>query len=280
MIPSDFDYYRPDTVEEAVSLYRALADADKYPMYYGGGTEIITMDRVHNLSTGAVIDIKGIPECKHLGFSDGHLVIGAGVSLTRISESKLWPLLAKAGGRIADHTTQGKITLGGNICGTILYHEALLPLLLTDSEATVAGTGGQRRVPVRELFRERCLLRPGELLVNIRVGEEKLELPYIHVKRTKCEKIDYPLISVAAILREDGIKVAFSGMCAFPFRSEEIEHHLNEQSLSSEQRIENALTSLPAPPLDDISGSAGYRRFILASVLSNILSSFEDKNHV
>lgn len=275
MIPLDFDYYRPNTVAEAIDLYEELAAVGKRPMYYGGGTEIITMARVHNLDTGAVIDIKGIPECLDLGFADGTLVIGAGVSLTRISESKLWPLLAKAGGRIADHTTQGKITLGGNICGSIIYHEAVLPLLLTDSEVVVAGSDGQRGVSIHDIFRERCRLGEGELLVQIRIGKDQLDLPYTHVKRTKCEKIDYPLVSVAAIKRDDEIRVAFSGVCTFPFRSSEVERRLNERSQSTQRRVQDALKSFPAPLLNDVFGSAGYREFVLVSTLLNTLATLE-----
>lgn len=279
MIPLDFEYYRPDTVTGAVDLYRELAAAGKRPLYYAGGTEIITMARVHNPDTGAVIDIKGIPECRDLDFADGRLVIGAGVPLTRITEAKLWPLLAKAAGRIADHTTQGKITLGGNICGTIIYHEAVLPLFLTDSEAVVAGPDGQTQAPIGEIFRERCRLRGGDLLVRVLVDKDELHLPYAHVKRTKCEKIDYPLISLAAVRKDDAIRVALSGVCAFPFRSREVERALNERPRSTERRVREALDSLPAPMLDDVYGSAGYREFVLAITLRNTLATLEGREN-
>lgn len=58
MIPFDFEYYKPETVEEATLLYAELNSQRKKPVYYGGGTEIISMSRALNRYTEAVIDIK------------------------------------------------------------------------------------------------------------------------------------------------------------------------------------------------------------------------------
>lgn len=57
---------------EAVDIYTRLCSEGKQPLYYGGGTEIISMARTHNIYTDAVIDIKGIPECSHwkMGIED------------------------------------------------------------------------------------------------------------------------------------------------------------------------------------------------------------------
>ncbi len=278
MIPFDFDYYKPTTIEEAVRLYKELDNNDKDPLYYGGGTEIITMARMNTIYTQAVIDLKGIPECNTLEFQNDYLVIGAGVTLTRIAESKLFPLLGKAVGRIADHTTQGKITLGGNIAGTILYREAVLPLLLSDSKVLIAGENGQRTVPFAEVFQERLRLAKSEFLVRIIIDKRYTTAPFIHVKRTRSEKIDYPLVSVTALTYEDQIRIAFSGVCAFPFRSHEVESGLNNDELPYCDRINFALECLPAPFMNDISGSAKYREFILRQTLLNILEKPPKEN--
>ena len=57
-------------------------------MFYSGGTEFITFARVNKLSADAVIDIKGIPECNVLEMHGDQLVIGAAVSLNKITEFK------------------------------------------------------------------------------------------------------------------------------------------------------------------------------------------------
>ena len=57
MIPYDFDYFLPDTWQEAVDIFHSLKAEGKNPLYYGGGTEIISMARVGSIRPDAVIDI-------------------------------------------------------------------------------------------------------------------------------------------------------------------------------------------------------------------------------
>lgn len=272
MIPFDFEYYRPDTLEEALQLFRELEQRHKHPMYYGGGTEIISMARMSNISTGAVIDIKAIPDCRVLEFNDNRLLIGSALTLTQIHESNLFPLLAQAGARVADHTIQNKITLGGNLCGTIIYREALLPLLLSNAELVIASPDGNKLLPVNQIFNERMQLGRGEFIVQAHVEKPCLDFPYIHVKRTKQDKINYPLVTICAMRANEGIRAAFSGICDFPFRSAEMEQQLNSVQLPLEQRIEKALTLLPAPIMNNLDGSAEYRRFLLQGLLNSIIN--------
>jgi len=60
VISFDFEYYRPTSAKEEVSLYVDLDSKNKQTVYYGGGTEIICMARLNKINTGAVIDIKEI----------------------------------------------------------------------------------------------------------------------------------------------------------------------------------------------------------------------------
>lgn len=272
MITIDFEYYRPETIQEAVLLFQDLDMQNKSPMYYGGGTEIISMGRMNNLSTGAVIDIKKIPDCNLLEFQGDQLVIGSGVTLTQIHEDNSFPLLAQAGARVADHTIQNKITLGGNLCGTIIYKEAILPLLLADSELTVAGPDRVEKRNINTVFNQRMKLNKGEFITQIQTDNKYLSVPYVHVKRTKQDKINYPLITICALQANDGVRTAFSGLCGFPFRSAEMEKELNNSSLEVDKRVENAVALIPAPILNDIEGSSEFRRFVLKMLLTSIVT--------
>ena len=62
---------------------------------------------------------------------------------------------------------------------------------------------------------------------------------------------------------EGAIRVAFSGVCSFPFRSAEIEEMLNHKETPLEARIQNALDYIPAPILNDGEGSNRYRKFVI-----------------
>lgn len=276
MIPFDFEYYKPETVEEAAKLYAKLNKEKKMPLYYGGGTEIISMARAYNINTGTVIDIKGISECNIMDIKENKLVIGSAVTLTQIAEANLFPLLSSIVKRIADHTIQGKITLGGNIASTIIYRESVLPLLLCNSEIIIAGATGRKKVLFKDVFDRRIILNHGEFIVKVIIDVKYLSLPYLHAKRTKNDKIDYPLITLAAIKEDNKIKIAFSGVCDYPFRSTVIENYLNDTSLPVNIKVKNIICNMPVLILNDISGSADFRKFMLQNMLIEVLEKLED----
>ncbi|HAZ38258.1 MAG TPA: xanthine dehydrogenase [Clostridiaceae bacterium] len=275
MIPFDFEYYKPETVEEAVQIYFDLNSKGKKPLYYGGGTEIISMARAFNIYTGAVIDIKGIPECNVQELNDNKLIIGSAVTLTQIAEANLFPVLSLTVQRIADHTIQDKITLGGNIAGTIIYRESVLPLLISGSEVTIADLNGLKQVPLMDILEKRIKLSSGDFIVNAAIDSHFLSLPYVHSKRTKSDKIDYPLITLAALKDNNRINIAFSGVCSYPFRSLLIEDYLNDTNLPNNIRVNNVINNIPDLVLSDLTGSAEYRKFVLQKMLMEVLSKLE-----
>ncbi|MEE6185181.1 FAD binding domain-containing protein [Bacillus pretiosus] len=275
MIPSDFEYYRPHSITEALQLYSKLYQEEKNPIYYGGGTEIITLGRFGNLNTYSIIDIKEIPECNVLGRTPHHMVLGAALTLTRVSESNVFPLLSKTASRVADHTARNKITLGGNIAGEICYREAVLPFLLADSTFGIIGIKGMRYVSIHSLFIERLRLNKGEFLLQVLTDIEYIGLPFYSVKKRKLDKVDYPVITLAALKKGNEIRMAFSGLCAFPFRSTAMEIAINNNQMSVEDKIENTVLYIPAPVLDDIRGSRDYRLFVLRNILRDMLEHFK-----
>ena len=272
MIDFDFEYYKPDTVKEAVELFNQLDGLGKKPIYYGGGTEFISMSRMNNVYSEAVIDIKGIAQCNTIKLDENELIIGAGVTLTDIAELDYYPLLSLVGKRIADHTIQGKITLGGNIAGTIIYRETILPLLLSNAQITVAGINGSKNLNINEFFDEKVRLSNGELIVKATINKEYLSLPNIHIKRTKNGKIDYPLITIAAHKYKGKLNIAFSGLCKYPFRSIKMEDTLNDDSYNIDARINNTIQNIPGIILTDLSGTAEYRKFMLEKMLYQLLN--------
>lgn len=275
MIPFDFQYYRPDTIEEATTIFKDLRDKKLSPIYYGGGTEIITQARKQMLSTGAVIDIKQIPDCKVHEERDEQLIFGAGLTLTEIIEKNLFPFFSKACRPIADHTVRNKLTLGGNICGKLPYREAILPLLVVDTVMVLAGAEGIREVPIREAFDKRLLLKDGEFLVQVKVPKDVISYPYFNRRREKHTSVDYPLINIVAIQKEGKIQMAFSGVSALPFRSQEAEDLLNKKEHPLEERISNAIDKLPLPIKKDHWASSEYRKALLKKSMNELMSDLE-----
>ncbi|TWK60469.1 FAD binding domain-containing protein [Bacillus licheniformis] len=240
MIQFDFEYYRPQSAQEAVKLFQSLEREGKKPAYCSGGTEQLTLGRMNVIHTNAVIDIKDIPECRTLQFERHHLALGSALTLTEITENGGFPLLSKAAREVADHTARNKITLGGNICGQIFYREAVLPFLLTDSKV-------------------------------VTVGDKDLHQPFASIKVRQRWDTGYPLATISALEIDGRVRCAFSGVCSYPFRSAEVESALNDEALPVGQRVEEAINRLPGPVLDDAQGSAEYRTFVIKHTLFDIL---------
>jgi carbon-monoxide dehydrogenase medium subunit len=275
MLPFDFDYYKPATLKEAVDLYQLLDQGGKKPMLFSGGTELITLGRIDLAYTEAVIDLKDIPECKIMKVSGDHLLLGSTLSLTNIEEANLFPLLTKTVSEVADHTARVKISLGGNICARIFYRESVLPFLLSDSRVLIVGPDGKRMVPINEIFQEQLQLNKGEFLVQLATETRFITAPFISIKRRQQWETGYPLITIAALKLGQQIRVAISGLCPFPFRSIEMESALNKRELPVDSRIDEAFAKLPKPILDDVEGSAQYRRFVLRNLLLDVVATLD-----
>jgi CO/xanthine dehydrogenase FAD-binding subunit len=273
MISYNFDYYQPVSVQEATELYQTLREKQKRPIYYAGGTEVITLGRVNKIVTDAVIDIKEIPECRTFKKESRQLVLGAALSLTALRDMQVYPLMDKVISEIADNTARNKITLGGNICANIIYREAILPLLLTDSRVVIATRDGLKEKPINELFNQKLQLNDGVLLVQVKISTADIELPYFTIKRRRQWGVGYPLITIAAIKKEGEVKIAISGLCSFPFRSREMEKHLNNKESKMEERINKAVQHIPGDVLNDVHGSDKYRLFVLKNVLRDAMDS-------
>lgn len=268
MLAYDFDYYLPDSLQEAMDIYTFVQDQGKKPFYYGGGTEIISMSRVFNIRADAVIDIKNIPDCSGIGTDGSRLIFGAASTLSAIQEADLFPLLSLAASRVADHTIQCKLTLGGNLAGSIIYHETLLPLLLSDSIIEISGPMGSRSVHIVDKLSNGKKLAPGELIVKVSVDKQITNLSYFHIKKSKTEKIGYPLISLCALYQDGELCLAASGLCEYPFRFNNTRVNGNQSAADISEQL---AAEIPAPVINNMEGSANYRLFIFKKTVEKII---------
>lgn len=272
MIANAFSYYRPDNLPELSDAMQRLNGKSR--LIYAGGSEIISMARSGSIAPDAVIDIKAIREFQQLALRDGWLHIGAAVTLAQITESKLFPLLGATAARIADHTNQCRITVGGNVAGTITYREAVLPLLLADANVTLFRENALRQAPLRSVFDRRLRLGPDEALVGFQVAEKYLSMPWAHAKRTRGTKIDYPLVTIAAVKTPDGLRFALSGACDYPFRDESLESIFSDASKSAADRAQAILSAMPPLRKDAFTGT-DYRAFQTRIALEDAINRLE-----
>lgn len=271
MIAKDFHYYKPEKVEEAVRLHKQYQLSGYNAYYYAGGTEIISFSRKGFLNVDTVIDIKGIPGINSVGMHENKVLIGAAATLTDTANAHVYPLLSDSVRHIADHTNQNKITVGGNLCGQIIYREAVLPFLLADSEVSFMTSKGLRRDSVHTHFNGKLSIPDDGLLLWIETKQQFTVSPYYYEKVTKMEKVDYPIVTIAAMRIDENIRVALSGVCLHPFRSEKMESILSVKNKAIGEKINEAIKHIPDAIIDDTLASAEFRKYVLKNVLRKAL---------
>lgn len=276
MIPFPLVYYCPETIQEATLVYDRLKTEGQRPVYYGGGTEILTMARLNQVEVGALIDLKGIPEMTKVATNGDAIGFGAGLTLAQVAQDDTWPLLTATVDRIADHTTRSKITLGGNLGSTLPYREASLPFLLVDSWAEVAAQNTVERRPFPAVFDGQLRLASGEFLLRLWVNRDVIPHPFASWKMTRFDWIDYPLVTVAAIHHGPHTKMALTGYGKAPMRLKTLDPIFSNASQTAGERARTAVTQLAEIAIDDIHGSAAYRQFVLQNTLTDIIQQLEE----
>ncbi|NLM44232.1 MAG: xanthine dehydrogenase [Clostridiales bacterium] len=273
MISFDFEYYRPDSIKEATDVYAQLHEEGKSPLYFSGGTEVITMARKGALKFDALIDLKNIEEMNVYRKDEDGIYFGANMTLNEAAEMKDFPLIREVVRTIGDHTIRNRITLGGNICGRLPYREALLPFLLYDAQVYIAGINGIKALSINEAFNKRLVLSKGEFVIGFKVKESFMDTKYLNIRKVKTSEIDYPLFHIASIKDEEGIKIAVSGLCAYPFRSYELDKHINCNS-EPDEIINNVYQFIPGTIKEDNIASAEYRKALFELNLEKILEKW------
>ncbi len=270
MISFDFEFYQPTTLDDAISLFQQFKSDGKNVMYYGGGTEFISRARRNEIYADVVIDLKKIPECYTFEMEDDDLVIGSTVTLSKIADENIFPLLADVCRHIATRTARNKITIGGNIASNLPYKEALLALLVADSELLISSPKGEYRKNINEIFEGGFKLKRDEFIIQIMTKKEMLHHPYYHFRRTPQSSINYPVLSMACLSNEGKMNVAFSGLCSYPFRSLKIEKVLNE-SIPFSEKFNKITHLIPANIADNFTASREYRLFVFEQALKELM---------
>jgi|SRR5699024_7678204 len=272
MISFDFEYKKPQTWKDAINEYMKQREAGKNSMYFAGGTEFISRARMNEVQPDVIIDINSIPECRTLTQTSSTIIIGAAVTLTDIIEANLFPLLSEVARNIATKTARNKITLGGNIMSNLPYKEALLPLLVASSNVTIATKNGLENRCISEVFSESNHLKDEQFIVQINTDVAIAKQPFYKEKRTKQSSVNYPILTSSALFVDGEARVAFSGLCDFPFRLKTIDNIISDRTTSEDMRVQNILNSIPAPILDDMNASERYRSFVFKQMLMKIMS--------
>jgi len=207
-----FDYYRPETFEEAFEL---LSQPDKTAVAVAGGTDVIPQVRDGIRRPDLVVDIKGLPGMRDLAVTsmapccgtglDECLYMGAAVRMNEIARSSIvqdhWPILADAAASIGNEQIRNRATIGGNICTASPAADSAPALYVLEASVLIKGPLGDRCLPVSQFFTgpKESALKRGEIVAGLLIPEPPAGTRSCHEKLSRRKAGDLSIVSVAVL---------------------------------------------------------------------------------
>jgi len=276
VIPPEFDYLRPYSVDEAVTeLGRAGEDAK----VLAGGQSLLPLLRLRLAYPTALIDLGGVGELRGIRREGDQLVIGAMSTHHEVLHDPLvfahCPVLAQATATVADPAVRHRGTIGGALSHADPAGDLPAVALALDAEFVIAGPdGGRRTVPAAEFFSDylETAIGTGEVLVQLRVPVLGPDWGSAYEKFSRVAQA-WAVVGVAALVRREGdaiaeARVGLTNMGPTPLRASATEQALAGVSAGNggiAQAAERAADDTDPP--GDLSGQPDYRRH-LARVLT------------
>jgi aerobic carbon-monoxide dehydrogenase medium subunit len=274
VIPTQFDYIAPTSVDEALA---ALAEHGDDAKVIAGGQSLLPVLRMRLNAPEIVIDLGGIEVLRGIHDDGDHLSIGAMTTHHTVLHDPLVAehaaLLAKAEHQLADAQIRHRGTIGGALAHADPAGDLGAPALALGAEFVIAGPGGTRTVPADDFFVDlfETAIAEGELLTAIRVPKHTGW--GAHYEKFVRVAHQWPIVAVAAAVRVDGgtiaeARVGLTNMGSTPLRARAVEQALVGQPATEDAVAAAAVRAAEGTnPPSDLNGAADYRTH-LAQVLT------------
>ena len=274
MIPAQFDYAAPTSVDEALGLLAEHGDDAKV---LAGGQSLLPVLRMRLNAPGIVVDISGIEELKGITEEGDAVRIGAGTTYQDILDSDLvrahLGLLHQAVSEIADPQIRHRGTLCGALAHADPAGDAGAPVLALDGAMVVRGPEGERTVPAEEFFVDlfETAVQDGELLTAVVIPKHTGWGS--HYEKFVRVSHQWAIVGVAAAVRSEGgtiaeARVGLTNMGSTPLRARSVEEALVGRA-ATEEAVAEVCSQVGegTDPPSDLNGQADYRRHV-AGVLT------------
>lgn len=277
MISNTGIYLRPQTLREALTELAAR------PLtVLAGGTDFYAT-RAGQAITEPVLDITAIPELKLISDAGTHWRIGATVTWSQIVRAA-WPAqlnaLQLAARDIGAVQVQNRASLAGNICNASPAADGIVALLALDAQVELAALSGQRTLALTDfvLGARKTARLPSELVTGILVPIRKTaRSSFLKLGQRRYLVISIAMVAVLLELDSAGAivyaAVAVGSCSAVAQRLPALERRLLGQKASSDVLALLQPEDLnPLTPIDDVRGSAAYRRDVALTLVKRALS--------
>jgi CO/xanthine dehydrogenase FAD-binding subunit len=266
------DFLQPTSMAEALEARAEHPGA--VPLW--GGTDVMVDLNFGRSRPEAILDVTRVRELAEWDADDGALRIGAGVSYARaIAElGDRLPGLAAASRTVGSPQIRNRGTIGGNLGSSSPAGDALPPLYASGADVELVSVRGTRRMAVGEFITgpKRNVLAPDELIAAVHMRAAGGPQQFSKVGTRNAMVIAVCSFSLALDLEGRRVGTCLGSAAPTPVRAEEAERFA-EASLDWDggrpagddvlARF-GALVGAAARPIDDVRGSAAYRRHALS----------------
>jgi CO/xanthine dehydrogenase FAD-binding subunit len=282
MLP-EFDLLRPHTLPEAL----ALLGPDVTPL--AGGTNLIVELRDGHSSPKRLMDVSRLRELRGIRRDNGHIVIGGG---TTIAELLVHPLIAEHGpplrqaaALLGNPLVRNRATVAGNLVNASPAADTAPPLIALGAELELVSKKGTRSVPLDGFIADvnKTLIRPDELLASIRwpVPPARSAAGFYKIGLRKADACSVINAAAMVVWDEGGrcgqARIAIGAAAPRPVLARKAESALLGRPLDPAVIEEAAHLVIDAvQPIDDIRGSAAYRRRMAHVMVRRLLAQIAE----
>jgi len=279
---SRYDYYQPESLEEAFRLKKTIPDS----VYISGGTELMVRINKKELHPRALISLRSIPDL--CGVENGKKIrIGAMTSISDIKKNSLlyekYPVLFQAAKELGGVQIRNVATIGGNLCNGSPAADLAPPLLALEAKVRLQSDQKSRELPLENFFLGpgETSLSPGEILTDILLEPPEKNTKTIFLKKGRT-RMDLAVASVAVLIRTEGdrclsARVAVGSAAPTPLRLFEVEALLEGATYSRELLTEaQQQASHSVSPITDVRSTADFRCHLVGVLVKRALEKLMD----
>jgi carbon-monoxide dehydrogenase medium subunit len=269
VIPAQFDYVAPASLDEALSALRSGGEDAKL---LAGGHSLLPLMKLRLAAPSLLVDLRRVPDMAGITRDNGSWRIGAMTTHYAVAQGGLG-LASTAASTIADPQVRYRGTIGGSLAHGDPASDMPAVLLAAEGSVQLRGASGEREVAAADLFEDFLTTAVGDDEIMTSVSLPVLDGYGFGYEKFNRRKEDWAMVAVCALVKKgaDGscedVRIGLTHMGSTPLRATAAEQALRGGALdasaiaaAAEQAAEG--TDPPA----DLNASAEYKRH-LARVL-------------
>jgi aerobic carbon-monoxide dehydrogenase medium subunit len=263
MIPAQFDYVAPESLDEALS---ALSGGGEDAKILAGGHSLLPLMKLRLAAPSLLVDLRRVPGLAGIQRENGTVRIGAMTRHVDVAQGGLG-LASTAAGTIADPQVRNRGTIGGSLAHGDPASDMPAILLAAEGTVTVRGGAGTREIAAADLFEDflTTAVHEDEILTEVRIpAMDGYGFGYQKFNR---RQEDWAMVAACAYVKKAGdgtcedVRIGLTHMSSTPLRATAAEAALRGRPLDAQSIAAAADQAAEGTdPPADLNASADYKR--------------------